>query len=338
MATPGRPLRLRVPWELIVPCLVAIPWIAADGGSPNLGDTQYFAAAGARLFSAHWASTFALPGVQAGPLEVGLYGAFGRLSALTGIGIGRLLAAVVELGVVALAVFVVGKLIADRPGRRWVQAAVGVLVVVTGVPSLVFTAGHPADAIIPLLWLLAGREAQRGHELRAALIVGLSASIEIWALLGIPVLLLAPRLSRLPAAALVLLGSALAPFLPFLLAGPFRMFDYRWAVSSQSLVALALKPGSEFPWTLRLLQGGCALAAGGLVALSGRRRAYAVYSVPLAIVGVRLALDPEFGFGYYFSAWIVVAVVAAGCVSSSLPFRLGARRQHRPRRAAIVDL
>jgi hypothetical protein len=336
MASSGRRSRLHVPWEWLVPFLVAVPWIVVQGGSANLGDTQYFVVAGRTLFSAHWASTFAQPGVQAGPVEVALYGAAGRLSTLTGVGVGRLLAPVVELGVVALAIAVVGVLLEDEPMRRAVQAAVGTLVVLSGVPSLVFTGGHPADAVIPLLWLLAGREARRGNDLHAALIIGLSASIEIWSVLGAPVLLLAPRLRRLPVAGAVLVAAALIPFLPFAVAGSVRMFDYRWAVSRGSLVSVVLTPGSAFPWTLRLLQGACVLAAGILLALLTRRRAYGVFAVPLAIVGVRLLLDPEFGFGYYFAAWIILALVAAGCASCSLRPRLrGADR--RGLRAAAAD-
>jgi hypothetical protein len=309
---------VRAPWEWIIPGLVVAPWIAIEGGSANLSDTQYFVVAGRTLLSGHWAAAFSSPRVQAGPFELALYGAFGRLSALSGIGVGRLLAPVVELGVVALVVAVVGRLLADEPMRRAVQGTVGTLAAVAGVPSMVFTGGHPADAVIPLLWLLAGDEARRGRDLRAVLIVGLSANVELWGALGAPVLLLVAHRRRILGDAALLVGVTLGPLVPFALAGSVRMFHYRWLVSKGSLVGLFLTPGATFPWTLRLLQGALALAAGAAVAWRMRRRDFSVCAVPLAIVGVRLLLDPELGFSYYFAAWIELALVAAGWMSCRL--------------------
>src|SRR5207237_6993433 len=106
--------------------------------------------------------------------------------------------------------------------------------------------GHPADAVSPLIWVLAALEARRGRALRAGALIGLSAGLEVWGVLGAPVLLLAPRLREAVKGWAMEAAVVVALFAPFVLAGEFRMFDYEWRVADGTLLGLVLTPGTHF--------------------------------------------------------------------------------------------
>jgi hypothetical protein len=166
-----------VAWIATTVTLLARVW--GDGGSSDLGDTSYFSRIGRTLISSDWAHTFSHARVQAGVLELGFYGAASQLSRWSGIGIGRLLAPVIEIGVVALLWWTLRTVLPRGRVGRLAAAVVVLLVVSVGCPSWVYFAGHPADAVVPLPWILAGAEAQRGRVIRAGVILGLSANIEL---------------------------------------------------------------------------------------------------------------------------------------------------------------
>jgi hypothetical protein len=151
--------------------------------------------------------------------------------------------------------------------------------------------------------------------LRAALIVGLSAGLETWGILGLAVLALAPS-SRGAIRSAVLAGCvAGVVYLPFVAAGHFAMGGYRWEIASQSLLGHVFAPGTPFGWPLRLAQGALALAAGVLVARAARGTAHVLWLVPMSVVVARLALDPR-DHGYYFDAVQAVALVALALVAA----------------------
>jgi hypothetical protein len=247
----------------------------------DTGDLSYFVHTAERLASSDWANTFTDPSVQVGPLQLLLF----RLGELVGA-----LALVVQVVTAALLWVVSGRLLKDRDPRA--QFLVGLTAVALGLTYGAYQDGHPAQVLVPLLWVLAGLEAREGRTLRAGVLIGLSAGFETWGLLGVVVLVLAPRLR----AALVGVGAELAAaavlFLPFVLAGEFRMFDYHWQVNADTLLSLVVEPGNSFTWPMRLAQGLAALGVGALLAWPLRRTLHAVWLAPLAVVVVRLALDP----------------------------------------------
>jgi hypothetical protein len=112
---------------------------------------------------------------------------------------------------------------------------------------------------------------------------------------------------------------------PFALAGPFRMFDHEWHVTSGTLVGLVVAPGTHFGWPLRLAQASLAVAAGATLAFPLHRSAHAVWVVPLAVVLVRPGLDPV-SFGWYWLEVEALAIVGAGRILKELPTRLPASR------------
>jgi hypothetical protein len=276
------------------------------------GDLIYFIHRGEQLLSAGWANTFADPMLQSGPLQLVVFGTVRNLTVL---------AFLIELSVAGLLLYVLGRLgLSDR-----LRLAVGVLAIAAGLTQGAFIDGHPAEAIVPLLWVLAGLWAREGRTVRAGALLGLSAGFELWGVLGVPVLLLAPRFRRAVVGGLVETGVVAAMLAPFALTGTFRMFDHEWRVATGTLLSLVVEPGSGFGWPLRLLQSALALAAGAAVAFALRRSAHALWLAPLAVVIVRLTLDP-LSFGWYFLEAEALVLVGAGLLLTELPSRFPAAR------------
>jgi hypothetical protein len=276
------------------------------------GDLVYFVHRGEQLLSGNWANTFADPMLQSGPVQLLVFGAVRNLTAI---------AFISELAVAALLLYVLGRL--NVPDR--IRLAVGVLAIVAGLTQGAFVDGHPAEALVPLLWVLAGLWARDARVVAAGALIGLSAGLELWGMLGAAVLLLAPRGRRALSGGLTALAVLAAMLAPFALAGSFRMFDHDWRVASGTLLGLVVAPGTHFGWPLRLAQSLLAVGAGAGIALVLRRRAGALWLAPLGVVIVRILLDP-LSFGWYFLEVEALVLVGAGLVLAELPGRFPAAR------------
>ena len=268
----------------------------------DTGDLGFFVHAAQKLLSADWANVFSDPAVQVSPLQLLLFG----LGDLAGV-----LPFVVQLGTAALIWLVAGRL--ARPG---LQLAVGLAAVGLGLTYGAYQDGHPAQVVVPLLWVLAGLEIRRGRGARAGALLGLAAGFELWGLLGAAVLVCAPRVRSAVAGLVTQVAVVAALFLPFVLAGEFRMFDFRWRVNGDTLLGLVVAPGTAFTWQMRVLQGLAALAAGAAVAWTFRRSAQAVWLAPLAVVAVRLGLDPV-RYPWYWLALETCALLGAAAFLES---------------------
>jgi hypothetical protein len=291
-------------WVVPVAAAAAVAPIARGDG----GDGWLFVAAGRTLLSSHWSGTFARPGIQVGPLQLALFGTVGRAPLALAILLGMAAALLVLLAARAAGV--------EQPR---LLAGIGLVAVATGFTRAGFDAGHPADSLLPLLWVLAAVEARRGRVVVAGIVVGLSAGVETWGILGVAVLALAPSLRASGRGVLVAVGAAAALYLPFVAAGQFHMDDYTWFVSSQSLVSLVVAPGTAVGWPLRLIQGAVAVGAGVAVARAARGSRHAVWLVPGVVVLTRLLLDP-LDSGYYF-----VGIEAPALIGLALAAAYGLR-------------
>ena len=286
---------------------VWLPALAVAGVAASLdrradaGDLAYFVHRGTRLLSAGWSSVFADRELQAGPLQLLMAGAARSTEAL---------AFVVELGVVALVVVVLGRL---GVGARW-RLLAGIAAVVAGLAHGAFVEGHPAEALTPLVWVLAGVEARRGRPVRAGALIGVSAGLELWGMLGVAVCVLAPRLRdafRGFATACAVIAAQLAPFV---LLGTFRMFDYEWRVASGTPLSVLVSAGTHFGWRFRLVQALLACAAGIMLARRLRGSLHAVWLVPLAVALVRILLDP-LAYGWYWLEVEALVLVGAAVIA-----------------------
>ena len=281
------PLSTRFAVTWLVP--VAAAWLAASRLLVIGGDGPLFVRAGRTLLSSHWNLAFARPDVQAGPLQLALFGSLGRWS--------WVLLFVLATAIVLLVVGAARRVGVENPV---LLCGVGLVAVATGFTGIAST-GHPADAVLPLLWIFAAAEARRGRALRAGLIVGLSAGLETWGILGVGVLALTPRLRDAAEGALLAGGAALALFLPFMLGGHFEMWSFQWYVYRPSPLSMLVAPDTPYGWPLRFAQGALALGAGVGVARLLRHSPHALWAVPLAIVAAKLLLDPDL-YSYYLAA------------------------------------
>src|SRR5262249_31399514 len=286
--------------RLWLPVLALAGAVAALDRRADAGDLLYFVHQGERMLSARWADTFSDPTLQSGPLQLLVTGTARSTEAL---------AFAVEIGVVALLLVVLGRL--GVPGR-W-RALLGIAAVALGLTHGAFVDGHPAEAVTPLLWVLAAIDARRGRVLRAGTLVGISAGLEVWGVVGGPVWLLAPRLRDAAKGFAVEAGVVVAQLAPFALFGHLRMFDYEWRVADGTLLSVVVPVGSHFGWPLRLLQAAIACGLGAAIALRVRTSIHAVWLVPFVVVVARIALDP-LAYGWYRLQAEAPALLRAGAV------------------------
>jgi hypothetical protein len=309
-----------------LPVLTAAAGLATLDRGTDTGDLLYFVHRGEQLLSGRWADTFADPMLQSGPLQLVLVGSVHNVTAL---------AFVIAFAVVGLLLFVLGRLgVSDG-----VRLAVGLVGLAAGLTQNAFAYGHPAQPIIPLLWVLAGLSARKNRPVEAGALVGFSAGFELWGVLGLPVLLLVPRFQRAVAAVAVEAVVVAGLLVPFVIAGTFRMFEYEWEVSTSSLIGLVVEPGTGFGWPLRLLQAGLAVMGGAAVALFLRKSIHCVWLAPLVVLIVRLLLDPQ-SYGWYWIAPLALVLVGAALVLMELPTRFPATRLGRaagPRHPTAVQ-
>jgi len=272
-----------------VPVAAAVVAALHDGFNVS-GDSHLFLEYGRKLLSSHWNQAFSDSAVQVGPLQLLLYGSVGRSTVVLAL----FLSVLTALLVVATA-RVVG---VKNPA---LLGGVGIVAVVTGLTRTGYGVGHPADPLLPLIWILAAAQARRGRAWRAGLIIGLCAGVQTWGILGVAVLVLAPRLRDAAFGAGIAAVTALALFLPFMLGGHFAMLSFEWHVYSPSPMSFFVATGTPFGWPLRLLQATVAVALGATVARLLRHSPHALWAAPLAVVAARLQFDPDL-YGYYLAA------------------------------------
>ncbi len=124
--------------------------------------------------------------------------------------------------------------------------------------------------------------------------------MQTWGILGVAVLVLAPRLRDAAVGVGIAAVTALALFLPFMLGGHFAMLSFEWHVLSPSPMSLVVGAGTPFGWPLRLVQATVAVAVGVTVARLLRHSSHVLWAAPLAIVAARLQFDPDL-YQYYLA-------------------------------------
>ena len=182
---------------------------------------------------------------------------------------------------------------------------------------------------IPLLWIAAAPQARRGRGGLAAALLTLSAGLELWGILGLPVLLLLPRVRSAALWALAAGAALCALLLPFAAFGRFNMLAYHWEVADGTLLHLFVAAHTPFTWPLRALQGGAAIAAGALAARRLRHSSQAVWVVPLAVVATRIVLDPIYNPWYWLAPQTLGVLGAAAFLAGGGADELRSRMRTR---------
>ena len=279
-------------------------------------DVYLFASTGSRMLSGDWLHTFHDSVVQAGPLELAL------TSVARSVGPGRAGFAIV-LDLVCMAVV--------TAAAAWFLGGsiTGLVAFCAGAFALWLPgqgyAGHPAELLIPVLWMVAAAQARGGRLALTGSLVGASGCLELWGVLGIAVLALAPDLRRCPRGIAIAIGLPVASLLPFALGGDFHMFEYEWR-TYVGLFAL-LQRGQPFTWYDRIVEGAIVVAVGCVVARATRRARESVWIVPTAVAFVRLALDPVRNDYYWDVPLVLLVIGAAGLLAdrAELKARLSRR-------------
>jgi hypothetical protein len=305
---------------VVLPILLTTVFIWTSG-SPLPIDYQWFGPGGEHLLTGRWGAIYDDPALQAGPFELVPFG----IAHLLGTA-GMVAWTVVLTAYAAITAFLTALVLRPRLSsdlRSSVLAAVGTAVLSVAGTTQTWPLGHPSEALVPLLWGIAGRLALRDRPALAAAVVAASAGFEVWGVLGAPVVLLAAR-PRLVRSMLAGVGVLAVLWVPFVLAGPFEMLSFAWSVSARSLVHVLQPQTVLFPWALRLAQALVAVGAGSAVALLLRWRngAWGPWAVVVAVVAGRLVLDPM--TAAYYGVPAMVGAVGALVLAAHRADLLGA--------------
>jgi hypothetical protein len=316
---------LRHRWVVLAVAAVGAALLEVHTTGPS-SDGPYFAAAGTRLLSSDGLHVYAARGLQAGPLQVAAFGVLSRACSVLHLPEDPAFAVLSAMASTALVLAGVRALRArvGLAASPTAELLTGVLAVGWLLATEVYTSGHPAELVIPVLWIWAGLLASEDRAAWAGVLIGLGAGFETWAVLGLPVLLLSGRVPAAARGLAAMSGVVAAVYLPFVLAGPFRMGQAVWGVAPGSLVH-ALDPGLDtFPWSARLLQSLGVVAIGFLAWGASRRSpstvVLTVWLVPAAIAMAKAISEPG-GYDWY---WLPAEVaLLAGCAcADGLPRRV----------------
>lgn len=282
-------------------------------------DYSLFGRAGGLLLTGQWGSVFGSSLIQAGVLELAFWG----VPFVLGVHgtVGWIVFGIVAGSLLAFAfAFVAERLIRPLTPVWSAPLAVGAaaLAGLSGMISQTISAGHPSEVVVPLLWLVAAALARSGRSMAAAAALASSTGWELWGLLGVPVLLLAPRIDVRTIWRSAVGGIAVIAVLfgPFVLLGPFDMFSYQWTIRGNSLSHLLFPHRVLFPWPFRLVQAVLSVGAGAAVALLLRRSRDAIWLVPVAVCVVRLFTDPVLAAYYAAPPFLLLAVGIAFSVAT----------------------
>lgn len=301
---------LRYLWQR--PALVLVPLAVVILGTLGAvipgGDAWWFRRAGLSMLGPGILDVFREPGLQIGPLYLLPLGVATALLSWLPDPATRFLLAAVQGALVTWYALVIARRAAAATGAPPVPAqwAVGLALVLGGLLAESVGNGHPEEILLGLLLTHAALEAGRARPRAVGGLLALAVGIKVWGVLGAPVALVGRRPRTLLVAGLVGAALTAAVYGPFLMWGDFRTFEFSWGIPQDALLARVVGPDVS-DWALRAAQAGAAVAAGAALAL---RRTGSPIVVVLAVIGVRLVLDPLF-LTYYAGPFLVVALLWA---------------------------
>ena len=309
----------RMRWLLCgVGALQACAPMLSEGIQP--ADLVRFSAAGAWIIHGRLDQVYASSWMQAGPLELLASWAlfpFGDQHRTEYVSAGLFgqvwLRLAVGAALVAGAMLLVRYLRSVHGQARCapLELLAGLTAVLVAVPYHFWVGGHLAQTGVPPAWILGASLVVRGRTRTGGLVIGLSAAWEPWGVLAAGVLLAERRPARLVLGCTALALGALVCYLPFVATGRFALFGLDWPIVPNTLIARLFPGTTEFSWPLRLLQGTAAGLAGATVAYALGHRRDLIWLGPLAVLVVRLLLDPLL-LSYYWGPFLIAVPVGVG--------------------------
>ena len=286
-------------------CAVAALWalILEHRHTTTDIDRTLFLDAGSAMLDGAGLAVFRDPILQVGPLYLVPLGVLAHLADLVHVPARLLVAMVAAVVATLLGLRIVRLLDAERRLGPASEVAACLVLLLAGPLALACGSGHFEELITGLLLMLAAAEAGRGRGRVAALVLVAAVGLKLWAVLGLPILLIRADLRRAAGRGLLAAAGIAACYVPLALDGA-QTWRFTWRVLAYVPVSLVLPAGDAFPWTFRVAQAAVVCTAGALIARYGPAPERVV---PVAIFLLRLMTDPCL-YDYY---WLPLAAAAA---------------------------
>lgn len=297
-------------WIWMRPALVLVPLAMLIAGllgaSVSAGDAGILRSAGRQILGPDSLGVFSDPTLQVGPVYLLAVGGLVLLVQALHLPVLFTVAAV-EAGLLAWFTLVVARRCAkvsaaDVPTAQW---AVGLPLVFGGLLAEAVVSGHPEEMTLGLVLVIAAHQSHRGRSTAAGVLLGVVTGVKLWGALGVPILAIGRRPRQLLAGGFVAGIIVVACYAPFFLFGEVRTFSFRWSPTASSTLSLLGLGGASSGWGLRAAQAALVFVVAGGVAL---RRASSPLAVVVAIISVRLLLDP-LRIPYYAGPLILVTLL-----------------------------
>jgi hypothetical protein len=241
--------------------------------SPRYADFALFVQAGHAILSGDLGHAYDNAAVQTGPLAL----VWAALLAFVLHVFGATSSVGFAVSVIAMlipTVYAVSLWSSRHTPPRWLYVTAGGAVVVLLASwklADLFTWQHPTYLWVPALWLIAASFAREDRPVITALLLGTACGLETWAVLAVPVLLLAlpSWRSRARAGAIWFVATA-AVWAPFVLSSHFAMFDMTWVASIRTPVGALLGDPETITWQVRVVQAVVIVGASLIAWLVGR--------------------------------------------------------------------
>lgn len=283
------------------------------------GDALMFVSAGRRLLGPHGLDVFSQPSLQVGPMYLLLLGCISHVASALDVSVWVVAGAVESLMLTGTCLAVV-RAAGSPTVAFW---GVGLPLVLGGPLAEVLLNGHPEEVGVGLLLVLAAYAAARQRVLLPALLVALAATSKLWGVIGFAVLITATgdrrvdlgrSVQRLSLAAV----ACAATYVPFLVFGTVRTFDFVWRCDPFSVLGTVTGYQGNFPFAARLAQV-LAASAVALVLVAQHRSAPQII---MGAVAMRLLADPLRQTYYWTNLAVLVSLAAWSSRQRSLRFRV----------------
>ncbi len=304
----------------VLVCLAGLRGLL-DGITPFVTrDLYLFSDAGEALVTGRFSDVFSSDLVQVGPLQLALFGINDLMAGLLGYRLDYGVAIAVSIILVVLFLHVFRRACRElgRCPLPGFELFLGLVLLLGGYTYEAATSGHPADGFIPLIWILVAIESRNDRTYHAGALLGLGASLKLLALLGLPLLLLAPSARRALLGTVPLVAVLALSYLPFIRLGFLDTLRFEWQVTPQSPLTFFVDPLTRFDWKMRAIQGSVVIGLGGAMAVLRKGSAHCVWLVPLAITALRYLTDP-LDYHYYWLGAGLIGLVGAGASMTSRP-------------------
>lgn len=210
--------------------------------------------------------------------------------------------------------------------KPYAPSLIVLLIAATGVLQLGLKYGHVWVFLIPTVWIYAATIVSKGKILLPAFLLGLTAGLELWGLVGLFVVFLTATKKKTAVYVVVLtVFIACLIWMPFVLSGEFVMFQYQWEVTADSIWGHS----TQFTWWMRVVQIVLLVSGGCIAYLLVKKRIPNVPIIWLAIfltlvvLVARLLTENKYEPYYLVPVAVLLAITVTGVCLNGNVFAVG---------------